>query len=75
VHRHEHTHITQKLRHGQQRAHLDTSHDTSTTTPPSANARRGGQRHRVLPIGAVIGGCVADVPWHKLRHVRAELGS
>jgi hypothetical protein len=36
LHRHEHTHITQWLRHGQQWAHMDTSHDTSTTTPPSA---------------------------------------
>jgi hypothetical protein len=34
VHRHEHTHITQDLWHGQQGAHMDTSHDTSTTTPP-----------------------------------------
>ena len=36
LHRHEHTHVTQELRHGQQWAHMDTSHDTSTTTPPSA---------------------------------------
>jgi hypothetical protein len=34
VHRHEHPHVTQDLRHGQQGAHMDTSHDTSTTTPP-----------------------------------------
>jgi hypothetical protein len=34
VHRHEHTHVTQHLRHGQQWAHMDTSHDTSTTTTP-----------------------------------------
>jgi hypothetical protein len=34
VHRHEHTHITQERRHGQQGAHMDTSYDTSTITPP-----------------------------------------
>jgi len=34
MHRHEHTHITQELGHGQQWEHMDTSHDTSTTTPP-----------------------------------------
>ena len=74
VHRHEHTHVTQNLRHGQQWAHMDTSHDTSTTTPPSAmppgRAAPPGAAHR-----PVIGGCVADVPWHKLGRVRAELGS
>ena len=74
VHRHEHTHITQDRRHGQQWAHMDTSHDTSTTTPPSATPP-AGQRRRVLRIGPVIGGCVAVVPWPKLRRVRAELGS
>jgi hypothetical protein len=36
VHRHEHTHVTQWLGHGQQWAHMDTRRDTSTTTPPSA---------------------------------------
>ena len=50
VHRHEHTHITQSLRHGQQWAHMDTSHDTRTTTPPSAMPP-AGQRRRVLRIG------------------------
>ena len=42
VHLHEHTHVTQNLRHGQQWAHMDTSHDTSTTTPPSAMPPRAG---------------------------------
>ena len=68
LHRHEPTHVTQELRHGQQGEHMDTSHDTSTTTPPSAmppgRAAPPGAAHR-----PVIGGCVADVPWHKLRHV------
>ena len=75
VHRHEHTHVTQDLRHGQQWAHVDTSHDTSSTTPPSATPPRPGQRRRVLRIGPVIGRCVVVVLWHKLRRVRAELGS
>jgi hypothetical protein len=74
VHRHEHTHITQSLRHGQQWAHMDTSHDTRTTTPPSAMPP-AGQRRRVLRIGPVIGRCVAVVPSPKLRRVRAELGA
>jgi hypothetical protein len=74
VHRHEHTHITQDLRHGQQWAHMDTSHDTSTTTPPSAMPP-AGQRRLVLRIGPVIGGCVAVVPSPRLCRVRAELGS
>jgi hypothetical protein len=34
VHRHEHTRVTQELWHGQQGAHMDTIHDTSTTTLP-----------------------------------------
>jgi hypothetical protein len=51
VHRHEHTHITQDRRHGQQGAHMDTSHDTSTTTPPSAMPPGPGQRRLVLRIG------------------------
>jgi hypothetical protein len=50
VHRHEYTHVTQDLRHGQQWAHMDTSHDTSTTTPPSAmppgRAAPPGAAHR-----------------------------
>jgi hypothetical protein len=75
MHRHEHTHITQDRRHGQQWAHMDTSHDTSTTTPPSAMRPGPGQRHRVLRIGSVIGRCVAVVPSPKLRRVRADLGS
>jgi hypothetical protein len=55
---------------------MDTSHDTSTTTPPSAMHAPGpGQGRLVLRIGPVIGGCVAVVPSPKLRHVRAELGS
>jgi hypothetical protein len=74
VHRHEHTHITQDLRHGQQWAHMDTSHDTSTTTPPSAMPP-AGQRRLVLRIGPVIGGCVGVVPSLKLRRVRADLGA
>ena len=53
---------------------MDTSHDTSTITLPSAmppgRAAPPGAAHR-----PVIGGCVADVLWHKLRHVRADLGS
>ena len=75
VHRHEHTHITQELWHGQQWAPMDTSHDTSTTTPPPSHAPGPGQGRRVLRIGLVIGGCVAVVPSPKLRRVRAELGS
>ena len=75
VHRHEHTHITQSLRHGQQWAHMDTSHDTSTTTPPSAMPPAGAGGRLVLRIGPVIGGCVAVMPSPKLRRVRAELGS
>jgi hypothetical protein len=66
--------ITQDLRHGQQWEHMDTSHDTSTTTPPSAMPP-AGQRRRVLRIGPVIGRCVAVVPSLKLRRVRADLGS
>lgn len=75
VHRHEHLHVTQYLRHGQQWEHMDTSHDTSTTTPPSAMPPGPGQRRLVLRIGSVIGGCVAVVPSPKLRRVRADLGS
>jgi hypothetical protein len=74
VHRHEHTHITQDLRHSQQWAHMDTSHGTSNTTPPLAMPP-AGQRRLVLRIGPVIGGCVAVVPSPKLRRVRADLGS
>jgi hypothetical protein len=75
VHRHEHTHITQERRHGQQWAHRDTSHDTSTTTPPSAMPPGPGQRRLVLRIGHVFGGCVAVMPSPKLRRLRAELGA
>jgi hypothetical protein len=75
VHRHEHTHITQELRHGQQWAHMDTSHDTSTTTRPSAMPSGPGQGRLVLRIGPVIGGCVAVVPSPKLCRVRADLGA
>jgi hypothetical protein len=75
VHRHEHPHITQDLRHGQQWAHMDTSHDTSTTTPRSAMPRPGRAGRLVLRIGLVSGGCVAVVPSPELRRVRADLGS
>jgi hypothetical protein len=57
VHRHEHTHITQQLRHGQQGEHMDTSHDTSTTTPPSAMPPFGA-----APLGAA----------HRPRHRRVR---
>jgi hypothetical protein len=75
LHQHEHTHVTQELRHGQQWEHMDTSPDTSTTTPPSAIAPGAGQRRLVLRIGPVIGGCVAVVPSPKPRRVRVDLGS
>jgi hypothetical protein len=54
---------------------MDTRHDTSTTTPPSATLPGPGQRRLVLRIGPVIGRCVAVVLSPKLRRVRAELGS
>ena len=41
VHQHDHIHVTQYLGHGQQWEHMDTSHDTSTTTPPSAMTPAG----------------------------------
>ena len=74
VHRHEHTHITQKLWHGQQGEHMDTSYDTSTTTLPSA-----------MPSGrGSAAGCCPSARHRRLRGgralapaspVRAELGA
>ena len=75
VYRHEHTHITQERRHGQQWAHMDTSHHHEHHHAAVSHAPRPGQGRRVLRIGPVIGGCVAVVPSPKLRHVRADLGA
>jgi hypothetical protein len=68
VHRHEHTHITQNLRHGQQGEHMDTSHDTSTTTtttttttPPSA----------MPPSRRSAAGCCASARHRPVRGRRA----
>ena len=54
VHRHEHTHITQDLRHGQQRAHMDVEprhehHHAAVSLPAGAGPL-------VLRIGLAIGG-------------------
>jgi ABC-type Zn2+ transport system substrate-binding protein/surface adhesin len=75
VHRHEHTHVTQDLRHGQQGAHMDTSHDHEHHHAAVGHAPGPGQGRLVLRIGPVIGGCVAVVPSPRLCRVRAELGS
>jgi hypothetical protein len=49
----------------------------TTRAPPRRRqpCPQPGQGRRVLRIGPVIGRCVAVVPWHKLRRVRADLGS
>ena len=74
VHRHEHTHVTQDLWHGQQGEHMDTSHDTSTITLPSA----------MPPSRRSAAGCCASACHRRLRGgcalapaspVRAELGA
>jgi hypothetical protein len=49
------------LRHGQQWAHMDTRHDTSTTTPPSVMPP-AGQRRRVLRIGPSSAGAWRTCP-------------
>jgi hypothetical protein len=57
VHRHEHTHVTQNLWHGQQGEHMDTSHDTSTITLPSA----------MPPSRGSAAGCCASACHRRLR--------
>ena len=61
VHRQEHPHITQELRHGQQGEHMDTSHDTSTTTLPSA----------MPPVRGSAAGCCPSARHRRLRGRRA----
>ena len=75
VHRHEHTHVTQSLRHGQQWAHMDTGHDYAHNHAAVSHAPRAGQGRLVPRIGPVIGGCVTVVPSPMLRRVRADLGA
>jgi hypothetical protein len=74
VHRHEHTHVTQNLC----MASRGSTWTLATTRapprrrepcPPGAGSAAG------CCASAVIGRCVADVPWHKLRRIRAELGA
>jgi hypothetical protein len=74
VHRHEHTHVPRIC--GMASSGRTWTPATTRAPPrcrqpcPPAGAAPPGAAHR-----PVIGGCVADVPWHQLRHVRAELGA